>query len=97
MTGAGEFNAAIRPVVGRKQVAALFAGLARLSAPVVASELRVLNGLPAVVVERQLTPGFASRFTVQVEVDDEGRLSQIYCVLASRKLTAVAAPQNAKP
>jgi len=92
--GAGEFNAAITPVVGRKQVAALFLGLARMSAPVVASELRVLNGLPAVVVERQPMPGFASRFTLQVEMDDKGRLSQIYIVLASRKLTAVAAPRK---
>ena len=94
--GAGEFNAAIRPVVGRKQVAALFAGLAKQSAPVVASELRILNGLPALVVERAPMPGFASRFTLQVQMDDEDRLSHIYCVLASRKLTAVAAPQNAK-
>jgi RNA polymerase sigma-70 factor (ECF subfamily) len=93
--GAGEFNAAIGSVVGRNQVAALFAGLAKLSAPVVASELRVLNGLPALVVERLPTPGFASRFTLQVEMDDEGRLSHIHSVLASRKLTAVAAPKNA--
>jgi len=47
-------------------------------------------------VERLPMPGFASRFTIQVEIDDDGRLSQIYTVLASRKLTAVAAPQNAK-
>ena len=94
--GAGEFSAAIRPVVGRKQVAALFAGLAKMSAPVVASELRILNGLPALVVERLPAPGFASRFTLQVEVDDEGRLSHIYSVLASRKLTAVAAPQTSR-
>jgi len=47
-------------------------------------------------IEAFPTPGFASRFTIQVEMDDEGRLSQIYTVLASRKLTAVAAPQNAK-
>jgi hypothetical protein len=92
--GAGEFNAAIEPVVGRRQVAALFTGLAKLSAPVVASELRVLNGLPALVVERLPRPGFASRFTLQVEMDDEARLSHVYIVLASRKLTAVAAPQN---
>jgi len=50
--------------------------------------------LPA--LKRLSTPGFASRITIQVEMDDEGRLSQIYTVLASRKLTAVAAPQNAK-
>ena len=94
--GGGEFNAAIKPVIGRKQVAALLAGLDRMSAPVVSSELRVLNGLPTLVVERLPMPGFASRFTIQVEIDDDGRLSQIYTVLASRKLTAVAAPQIAK-
>jgi RNA polymerase sigma-70 factor, ECF subfamily len=92
--GAGEFNAAIKPVVGRRQVAALFTGLAKMSVPVVASELRVLNGLPSLVVERLPTPGFASRFTLQVETDDEGRLCQVYIVLASRKLTAVADPQK---
>jgi RNA polymerase sigma-70 factor (ECF subfamily) len=70
--GAGEFNAAIRPVIGRTQVAALFAGLAKVSAPVVASEPRVLNGLPALVVERAPAPDFASRFTIQAEIDDEG-------------------------
>jgi len=94
--GAGEFNAAIRPVIGRKQVAALFAGLAKVSAPVVASEFRVLNGLPALVVERLPAPGFARIFTLQAEIDDEGRLTDIYVVLASRKLTAVAPPQNAR-
>jgi len=95
--GGGEFKAAIKPVVGRRQVAALFAGLAAQSAPVVASALRVLNGLPALVVDRSPQPGFASRFTMQVEMDDEGRLSRIYVVLASRKLTAVAPPLRANP
>jgi len=41
-------------------------------------------------------PGFGSRYTLQVETDDEGRLSQIYIVLASRKLIAVAAPHSAQ-
>jgi RNA polymerase sigma-70 factor (ECF subfamily) len=91
--GGGEFSAALKPVVGRRQVAALFIGIARRSAPVVATEYRVLNGLPTLVVERLPKLGFASKFTVQVETDQEGRLSHFYIVLASRKLTAVGAPR----
>jgi hypothetical protein len=67
----------------------------KLSAPIVATGFRVLNGLPGLGVERLPQPGFASRFTLQVETDDEGRLSHIFIVLASRKLTAVAALQHA--
>jgi RNA polymerase sigma-70 factor (ECF subfamily) len=87
--GGGEFSAALQPVVGRRNVAAFFVGLAAQSTPVVTSEIRVLNSLPALVIDRVPRQGVASQFTLHVDVDDEGRLTEIYVVLASCKLTAV--------
>jgi hypothetical protein len=54
------------------------------------SEVRVLNGLPAIVAEQAAArPGFASRWAVQCEIDLEGRVSRLYTVLATRKLGKV--------
>jgi RNA polymerase sigma-70 factor (ECF subfamily) len=85
----GEFHAAMVPVVGRRKVASLFIKLAQKSEPMVRSEMRMLNGLPGVVMERLPSPHAASKFVIQAELGHDGRISRIYVVLASAKLKAI--------
>ena len=87
--GGGEFHASLDPIVWPQNVSALFIGLARQSEPVVKREARVLNGLLALVLERLPKPGFASRLFIQADVDRHSKITEIYVVLASRKLTAI--------
>jgi RNA polymerase sigma-70 factor (ECF subfamily) len=87
--GGGEFAAAKVPVVGAAKVAGAFAHWAKDSQPVTRVEIRWLNGLPAVLVERPSMGTIAPRFVIQCELDSEGLVCRIYTVLASRKLTAL--------
>jgi RNA polymerase sigma-70 factor (ECF subfamily) len=89
--GGGEFHAARRPVRGRDAVTRLFFGVARQGGAPRAVEIRTLNGLPALVAELAPRGGaWASRIVIQCEIDASGRITRLYGVLASRKLTAVA-------
>lgn len=87
--GGGEYHSHTRPVIGRTKVAALWLGLAKRSAPATRIDRRILNGQPAFVIERPARPGFAPRIVITADVDAEARITRIYTVLASRKLTAV--------
>jgi RNA polymerase sigma-70 factor (ECF subfamily) len=88
--GGGEFHAARVPVIGRRKVASFYTKIAARR-PVLASELRMLNGLPAVVAELGGgRPGEASRIVIRVDVADDGRIRRLDTVLTSRKLTAIA-------
>jgi RNA polymerase sigma-70 factor (ECF subfamily) len=86
--GGGEYHAARQPIVGRKKVARLLVGLAA-KGTVEQLSFRMLNGLPAVMVKVPTRQGFAPRFTFQIELNAEGRISAVHTVLASRKLLAV--------
>jgi RNA polymerase sigma-70 factor, ECF subfamily len=88
----GEFHSNRVPVVGRKKVAALFLGVARGVGALVRAEMRTLNGLAALVGEQEPRAGFAPRWVIQAELDDEGRIVRLYTVLASRKLGAIQLP-----
>jgi RNA polymerase sigma factor (sigma-70 family) len=88
--GGGEFPAALRPIVGRDKVARLYLGGSRRFGADVDVRFRVLNGLPAVIVERaDLPPGWAPRAVVQCELDAEGRIGRLYTVVATRKLVGL--------
>jgi RNA polymerase sigma-70 factor (ECF subfamily) len=89
--GGGEFHAARQPVVGRKNVARLLLGLSAKGAREGRLAFRMLNGLPAVIVDLPPRQGFAPRFTFQIELDGEGRIAAVHTVLATRKLVAVPA------
>ena len=87
----GEFPAAKRPIVGREKVARLYLGLAQRGGVGARIQLRVLNGLPAAVLELPgAAAGWARRAVLQCRVDDHGRIEEICTVLASAKLIAVA-------
>jgi RNA polymerase sigma factor (sigma-70 family) len=87
---AGEFHSNRVPVVGRANVAALLVGVVKGVGRLRRAELRLLNGHPAVVAEREPKAGFGPRWVTQVDFDDRGRITSVYTVLATRKLTAIA-------
>ena len=95
--GGGEFAAARIPLHGRARVARVLVGLRKHGAMVRRGAMRLLNGLPALVLEQaSARRHFAQRVVVQCEVDREGRITAIYTVLATAKLTAVR-PIDAGP
>jgi RNA polymerase sigma-70 factor (ECF subfamily) len=86
----GEFHSNRVPVVGRVKVAALLVGVVKGIGRLRRAELRLLNGHPAVIAEREPKTGFGPRWVTQVDFDDRGRITKVYTVLATRKLSAIA-------
>jgi len=88
--GGGEVAAARQPVRGREKVLRLILGLAAKSVAEPRFEIRSLNGLPGVLVQDYRSPTTAAtRYTIHIEVDDEGRIRGLNAVLAPRKLSAL--------
>ena len=86
----GEFHSNRVPVVGRVKVAALLVGVVKGIGRLRRAELRLLNGQPAVIGEREPKAGFGPRWVTQVDFDDRGLITKVYTVLATRKLSAIA-------
>ncbi len=90
--GGGEFRAALKPIVGPERVVRLFLSLTAeifSGDPPPRAEIRMLNGLPALLVERAGGPFDAPRMVVRADLDAAGRIREVYSVLASHKLDAV--------
>jgi RNA polymerase sigma-70 factor (ECF subfamily) len=88
--GGGEVNAARQPIRGRNKVLRLILGLAKKSLVEPRFSVRMLNGLPAILIEDlPKLPGSATRYTVHFEVNDEGRIRGLHAVLAPSKLYAI--------
>jgi RNA polymerase sigma-70 factor (ECF subfamily) len=91
--GGGERAAARKPVLGRDRVKRYALGIARRRAAGMPFELRLVNGLPAVLTAVQ---GGAADETVHVvttcDVDASGRITRLYTVLATAKLGRVRFP-----
>jgi len=88
--GGGEFIAARAPVVGKQKVALFNLRLAGLASQNMRASWRMLNGLPAFVVELAEPPEkYAPRIVTTCELDAAGNIKRIFNVLATRKLTAV--------
>ncbi|HJQ85694.1 MAG TPA: sigma-70 family RNA polymerase sigma factor [Candidatus Binatia bacterium] len=91
--GAGEFHAARVPIVGRTRVARFHWNIARrrTATALPGMELRMLNGLPALLIEmRDGARNEPARFVIRADVDAEGRIVALHLILATRKLTAIA-------
>ena len=88
--GGGKVAAALKPVRGRDKVLRLILGLAAKSVAEPRFGIHTLNSLPAVVVEdfRSTTTG-ATRYTVHIQLNAEGRIRGLHAVLAPGKLSAV--------
>jgi predicted DNA-binding protein YlxM (UPF0122 family) len=91
--GGGEFFASRVPIVGRNKVLLFNSRLVQIAVTKALQTRiawRLLNGLPAVVIEVLQPPvGFAPRITMLCDFDAAGHIKQIHSVLASRKLKAV--------
>lgn len=88
--GGGEAAAALRPIRGRDRVMRLVLGLARKAGTAPRTSFVELNGFPAIVVEAtSYLPGFASRFTIHVELDRDDRICRLNVVVAPSKLVSL--------
>jgi len=87
--GGGEVHAARVPVVGRAKVARFYANIARRRSPDTRFAVRMLNGLPALVITFGTGGGEPRSIVTRLDVDDDGRIVNLHSVLARRKLTAV--------
>ena len=87
--GGGDYQAALRTIVGRAKVIRFYFAVALLSAEV-EGDFVMLNGLPSVAARVPGATGRAApRFAMTLELDREGKISHIYVVSANRKLTAL--------
>lgn len=89
--GGGEFLAARVPIRGRTRVARFYWNIAHRHGTATSVEVRMLNGLPAAVVDvAGGLRGSAPRFVLSLDVDADGRIVALHSVLASRKLVALS-------
>jgi RNA polymerase sigma-70 factor (ECF subfamily) len=88
--GGGRYTALKAPLVGTHAVVRFHLETARRRAPISRSEIRLVNGVAALIIEtRPIRPQMAPRLVLRCEVDAAGRIRELHTVLAPRKLTAV--------
>ena len=88
--GGGEVAAARHPIRGADKVLRLILGLAAKSVAEPRFGILELNGLPAVLVEDwRSTTTAASRYTIHIEVNGQGRICGLHAVVAPSKLSAL--------
>ena len=86
----GEYTALSKPLAGRAAVIRFHLETARRRGPISRVAMRIVNGLPAlVIVTTPLRPQMAPHVVLRCEVDADGRIHELHTILASRKLTAV--------
>ena len=91
--GGGRYTALREPLSGRDRVARFHLETGRRRTPISTTEIRIVNGSPALVVAtRPLRAQMAPRLVLRVELDRAGLIRAIYTVLAPSKLTAVQFP-----
>ena len=84
------------PMYGRAKVLRLIAKLYEAYRTVTSTSLHLLNGEPAVVVERsKVQPGHASFYTMHCELDVTSRVRRLHFVFAPSKLSALK--QKSRP
>lgn len=88
--GGGEFVAALKPIIGREKVMRFFTAIGGRRILGVRLDVRLLNGLPALIIEfTDQHPREAARMVMGCELSADGRIKVLHSILASRKLTAV--------
>ena len=88
--GGGVYTALREPLVGKAAVIRFHLETARRRAPISRTELRWINGVPALaVVTRPVRRQMAPRLVLRCEVDAGGRIRELHTILNPRKLTAV--------
>jgi len=87
--GGGRYRAGTRPLVGALKVARFYHTLARME-QVKAAAVRMINGLPAIVMETvPPEPDWAPRSVLRVDVGGDGRVVAVHTILAPDKLRAI--------
>jgi RNA polymerase sigma-70 factor (ECF subfamily) len=87
--GGGRYRAGTRPIVGARKVARFYHTLAQMQS-VRAAAVRMINGLPAIVMETiPPEPDWAPRSVFRIDVGDDGRIVAVHSILAPEKLRAV--------
>jgi RNA polymerase sigma-70 factor (ECF subfamily) len=93
--GGGEINALAAPIRGRAKVLRLIVKLYEAYRSVTRTSLQMLNGQPAVLVERnRVNPGHASFFTMHFELDEKSHMRRLHFVFAPSKLLALRQKDN---
>ncbi|MFY9609780.1 MAG: sigma-70 family RNA polymerase sigma factor [Blastocatellia bacterium] len=88
--GGGKVNAALNPIKGRAKLLRLIASLSAKLRAAPRASLRDFNGLPAILFEDvDSSSTAATRYTVHIEVNNDGKIRKLDTVLAPDKLTAV--------
>lgn len=93
--GGGQFHAARVPVVGGDKIARMYLKLARMHGLPRHISMRVLNGLPALVMDMTQQPPAPRRSTMpphtvlRCDIDASGRIVEMHSILAPRKLVGV--------
>jgi RNA polymerase sigma-70 factor (ECF subfamily) len=92
--GGADLLAARVPLVGRARVLTFFRRLMELRGAPRAVEVRLLNGLPAMVAtfEKSDDPRYADATVLRVELGKDGRVALVHSVLAHRKLEGLRLP-----
>lgn len=85
--GGGKFYAARKPIAGRERVARFFSNISARRPPRLHVDFRILNGLPAVVVDLDSEdPDQPPRIALCCRLDRQDRIAELYTVLAPDKL-----------
>ncbi|HWN98010.1 MAG TPA: sigma-70 family RNA polymerase sigma factor [Blastocatellia bacterium] len=88
--GGGKVNAALNPIKGRANLLRLIAGLTAKLRSAPRTSIHDFNGLPGILFEDVESVGTAAtRYTVHIEVDLDGKIRRLDAVLAPDKLSAV--------
>jgi RNA polymerase sigma-70 factor (ECF subfamily) len=96
--GGGEINALAEPVHGREKVLRLIAKLYEANRDVTRTSLQIVNGEPAILVERSsMRPGHASFFTMHCQLDENSRMQRLRFVFAPSKLTLLRQQAGTRP
>jgi RNA polymerase sigma-70 factor (ECF subfamily) len=88
--GGGEINALGEPMLGRPKVLRLLTRLYEANRSVTSTSMRIVNGEPAILVERsKVKPGHATFFTMHCELNGKGRMRRLNFVFSPGKLAAL--------
>ena len=88
--GGGGYLAANLPVVGARKIVTFHTRLMGLRGPPDHVDLRMINGLPGLVLAYDTpAPRTAARAVMVLELDRDGRIAGLHSILADRKLSAI--------
>jgi RNA polymerase sigma-70 factor (ECF subfamily) len=89
--GGGVYNAALKPIRGRRKAAHAYLSLARKFGAPVSLRVADVNGMPAMIMQYQTRKERdPPAGVIRVDLDDAGKIAAIHSVLAPDKLTAIS-------